>query len=181
MTIIHELKAINEHLNQICILFQKIPFDSLLSAEPKSKQQPDDKIKRQKHKKSNGIYSCKYCSYQAKKTSTISMHCRKHHSDKPEWKNLKKTIYECKHCDETFSYKMNYLDHIHKKHQKIKKQCPFCPKMIAMNGVYAHCYKKHATPLQKKETNLSEYKFGKMLYERKCQEIQSTKVVEAII
>ena len=35
-----------------------------------------------------------------------------------------------------------------------------------MNGVYAHCYKKHATENQKKDNNLSEYKLGKLIYER---------------
>lgn len=136
------------------------------------------KIKREKHKKVDGKYNCKYCEYSANSTNTLSMHCRTHHSDKPEWKNLKHTIYKCKDCNETFSYKVNYLDHVHKKHKKIKKQCPYCPKQISMNGVYAHCYKKHATEIQKKDNNLSEYKLGKLIFERG---ISQNQVVSSVL
>ena len=103
------------------------------------------------------------------------MHCRKHHSDKPEWKNLKKTIYKCGHCTEIFNYKMNLIEHIHKKHKKIKKECPYCRKKISMNGVYAHCYKKHTTDEQKEKNTLSEYRYGKMLYDRKIKSNQHIK------
>ena len=162
------VKCQNSNLEYVIENLISILFDQKIKEETKTEnKQVQRKNIRKKMKKINNVYQCKYCDYNTYCTNNLSMHCRKHHSEKLEWKNLNKVVYDCEHCNEKFNYKMNLIEHIHKKHKKIKKKCPFCEKMISMNGVYAHCYKKHATSIQKKENNLSEYKYGKMLYERK--------------
>ena len=157
---------LNQRLDMLLKTIQELDKNGIIQYEGHG-----NRINREKHKKIDNKYNCKYCQYSTHCTNNISMHCRKHHSEKPEWKNLNHTIYHCEHCNDKFNYKMNLIEHIHKKHKKIKKECPFCKKKFVMNGVYNHCYKKHTTAIEKEKNTMSEYRYGKIIYDRKNKQL----------
>jgi len=113
------------------------------------------------------MYSCEVCEAKFQSISGFNKHMRIKHKDLKKTKVIKRNLYTCNDCNETFDLKKVLIQHV-KSHlmKNVQRQslCSLCPKFFSsMSGLIVHLQSIHNVNIETKLLHFENIE-GKLIY-----------------